>query len=854
MMASTLSMLMMKPAARVADRGIAELIPSVQKRCRYSGKVPMSLHTSRSSHELIVCAMSQSSVEQLAPDLGVSDSTQELQKPFSYMFRTEIGGLVKVLVGTKSMRYAVRVEVSSLPRAVGEDGLVMNWGIFRSDSSQLLVQDSQVAFVRNSLGGYMVELEFDSARIPFYLSFLVSSPASVSDIRTHRKTKFCVPVGLGPGWPMPLGVSISDDGAVNFSLFSRNAEGVVLCLFDGKTREPSLEMDLDPYVNRTGDIWHVSMESMGNFVSYGYRCKGSGLWDKEDRFHAHHVLLDPYAKVLGDFVPDRGESVSLAKCLGSLGFEHSFDWSGDVHPRLPMEKLVVYRLNVGQFTKNKTSGLPENVSGTFAGLIEKVEHFRTLGVNAVLLEPIFSFDEHKGPYFPYHFFSPMHSYGHASDGVSAINSMKEMVKMLHAHGIEVLLEVAFTQTGVEGDAACQTISFRGIDNSSYYIVDGDLGSGAYNVLKCSNPVVQQLILDSLRHWVVEFHVDGFCFINSSFLARGLNGDYLSRPPLVEAIAFDPILSKTKIIADCWSPLDNSYMEIQFPHWKRWAEMNTRFCSDVRNFLRGEGLLRDLATRLCGSGDLFSSRGPAFSFNYITKNFGLTLVDLVSFSNGDLASELSWNCGEEGSTNNNTVLDIRLKQIRNFLFVLFVSLGVPVLNMGDECGYSTGGSPSYIGRQPIGWNGLQTVFGRQITQFIAFMSSLRMRRGDIFQRRNFLELENIDWHGSSQSRPNWGKPSCKFLAMTLRAEMDDKLSNSDDGDLFISFNASAHPESTVLPEQSEGVVWLRLVDTSLPFPGFFSSDSDPSVHQAAGLSSYELKPHSCVLFEAKRSTH
>ncbi|KAG1371004.1 isoamylase 2, chloroplastic [Cocos nucifera] len=798
----------------------------------------------------------ESSVEQLAPDLGVSESTQELQKTFSYTFRAETGGLVKVLVGVKDMKYAVRVEVSSLPRdVVGEEGLVMNWGMFRSDSKQLLlVQDSQAAFVQNSLGGYMVELEFDSGEIPFYLSFLLSSP-SVSEIRTHRKTRFCVPVGIGPGCPMPLGVSISDDGAINFSVFSRSAEGVVLCLFDGRTSEPALEIDLDPYVNRTGDIWHVLVENIGNYAGYGYRCKGSALWDKGDKFHADDVLLDPYAKVLGDFVLDQGESMSLAKCLGSLDVEYSFDWTGDVHPCLPMEKMVVYRLNVGQFTKHKTSRLPENVAGTFAGLIGKVEHLKTLGVNAVLLEPIFSFDEQKGPYFPYHFFSPMNSYGYASDGVSAINSMKEMVKMLHAHGIEVLLEVTFTQTVEGGDAACQTISFRGIDNSSYYTVNRDLGSGAHNALKCGNPVVQQLILDSLRHWLVEFHVDGFCFINSSFLAQGLNGDYLSRPPLVEAIAFDPMLSKTKIIADCWSPLDNSYMEIRFPHWKRWAEMNTRFCSDVRNFLRGKGLLSNLATRLCGSGDLFSSRGPSFSFNYITKNFGLTLVDLVSFSDGDLASELSWNCGEEGPTNNNTVLDLRLKQIRNFLFVLFISFGVPVLNMGDECGYSTGGSPSYIDRQPIGWNGLKTDFGRQITQFIAFLSSLRMRRGDIFQRRDFLKVENIDWHGSSQSQPNWREPSCKFLAMTLRAEMDDELSNSNDGDLFISFNVSDHPESTVLPEQSEGIVWLRLVDTALPFPGFFSSDSDPDVHQAAGLSSYDLKPHSCVLFEAKRrSTH
>ncbi|KAG0476957.1 hypothetical protein HPP92_013798 [Vanilla planifolia] len=372
--------------------------------------------------------------------------------------------------------------------------------------------------------------------------------------------------------------------------------------------------------------------------------------------------------MINNLILDQCESASTVKCLGCLLKEPPFDWNGDTHPQIPMEKLVVYRLNVGQYTNNKSSGLATNVLGTFAGVSKKLQHFITLGVNAVLLEPIFFFDEKKGPYFPYNFFSLMNTYKDIDENKSAAYSMKEMVKAFHAHGIEVLLEVAFTSTCEGTGPESQAKSFRGIDESSYYISDRMLDSETCGALKCNDPIVQQMIMDSLHYWVVEFHVDGFCFIDSSSLLQGPNREPLSRPPLVEAIAFDPLLSKTKIISDCWSPPDLTNNDVVFPHWNRWAEMNRKFCQDVRNFLRGEGLLSDLATRLCGSGDIFKApRCPAYSFNYVTKNVGLTLVDLVSFSENSTehASELSWNCGEEGPTDKYSVLEIRLRQVRNF---------------------------------------------------------------------------------------------------------------------------------------------------------------------------------------------
>ncbi|KAL6610021.1 hypothetical protein ACP70R_039990 [Stipagrostis hirtigluma subsp. patula] len=766
----------------------------------------------------------------------------------SYRFRTDDDGVVDVAVAGRDggSGYAVAVEVHAGARGRDGGGLVLRPAGSTGGEAVPLAPASPAGAGAAPLAA---ELSFDAdaARAPFHVSFLLADAAG-AEIRTHRGTSFRVPVGVGRGRPAPLGLSLSEEGAANFAVYSRSAKGVVLCLYAGGTGaggEPTLEIELDPYVHRTGDVWHVSLESVEGYASYGFRC---GL------FGIDRPLLDPYAKVIEDFVPgnsvyDDGVTAPSMGCLASLVNAPTYNWGRDRHPCLPLEKLVVYRANVALFTKDKSSGLPDNVAGTFSGLAAKVEHFRRLGVNAVLLEPVFSFHQVKGPYFPYHFFSPMSLYSSECGSVSAIKSMKDMIKKMHKNGIEVLLEVVFTHTA-EGGAECEMISIRGIDGSSYYIADGVVG-GKASVLNCNHPVTQKLILDSLRHWVLDFHVDGFCFINAPFLVRGAGGEGLSRPPLLEAIAFDPVLSKTKIIADPWSPLDISNVQFPFPHWKRWAELNTRFCIDVRKFLKGEALISDLATRLCGSGDLFSSRGPAFSFNYVSRNSGLTLVDLVSFSNDELASEFSWNCGEEGPSENSAVLQTRLRQIRNFLFVLFISLGIPVLNMGDECGHSAAGSTSYKDRGPLNWKTLKTTFVKEVTGFISFLTALRSRRGDIFQRKEFLKLENIHWYGSDLSEPRWEDPTSNIICMHVNAELDENVPASVRGDLYICFNASEELTSATLPALAEGSVWLRLVDTSLAFPGFFSSESNPKVHQVPALSSYQLKAHSCVLFESKK---
>ncbi|KAJ0236207.1 Glycosyl hydrolase [Hirschfeldia incana] len=707
-----------------------------------------------------ICA-SRTSVELKEHVSARGAQVDDLKKVASYLFRTKSGALVKVKVEKKRDKYSIMVYVVSSLELIGDDNksssLVMVWGVYRSDSSCFLPldfensdQDSQTPFVKSFLSDeLMLRLEFDGKESPFYLSFrlkLVSgNDQNGLEMLTHRDTNFCVPVGFTAGHPLPLGLSSGPDGSGdswNFAFFSRNSKRVVLCLYDDSTSDkPALELDLDPYVNRTGDVWHASVEKTWGFVRYGYRCK-EVLNSEEEDDEAESIVLDPYATVI--------------------------DKSG--------------------FTQHKSSKLPTNVAGTFSGVAVRVNHLKALGTNAVLLEPIFSFSDQKGSYFPFHFFSPMNMYGPSNDHESAVKSMKEMVKRLHSEGIEVLLEVVFTYTS-ESDA------LQGIDDGSYYYKAGANDSKSY--LNCNYPVVQQLILESLRYWVSEFHVDGFCFINASSLMRGVHGEQLSRPPLVEAISFDPLLAKTKLIADCWNPHDMKMAkeEVKFPHWKRWAELNTRYSRDVRNFVRGRGVVSDLATRVCGSGDMFTDgRGPAFSFNYISRNSGLSLVDLVSFSGPpELASELSWNCGEEGETNKSAVLQTRLKQIRNLLFIQYISLGVPVFNMGDECGVSTKGSPLLESRKPFDWNMLASGYGAQITRFISFMTSVRARRSDVFQRSKFLKPENIVWYANDQTTPNWEDTASRFLALGIKVESGEETTEAKKNDLFIGFNASDHPE-------------------------------------------------------------
>ncbi|KAJ6391466.1 hypothetical protein OIU77_025446 [Salix suchowensis] len=418
-----------------------------------------------------------------------------------------------------------------------------------------------------------------------------------------------------PGQAFPFGASQVENG-INFAIFSQHATAVTLCLSlpqGGKFERPDgemIEVALDPKVNKTGDVWHICIEDLPrDDVLYGYKIDGPRDWRQGHRFDSSIMLIDPYAKLVDGRRFFGDASHKLSKFYGTYDFDSlPFDW-GDNYtpPNIPEKDLVIYEMNVRAFTADKSSGLDPNTRGSYLGVIEKIPHLLELGVNAVELLPVFEFDEFEfqrrpNPrdhlintwgYSTINFFAPMNRYASRGGGPrNASWEFKEMVKALHGAGIEVILDVVYNHTNEADDKNPYTTSFRGIDNKVYYMVDlnnnGQLlnFSGCGNTLNCNHPVVMELILDSLRHWVIEYHVDGFRFDLASVLCRGTDGSPLDAPPLIRAIAKDSILSSCKIIAEPWD-CGGLYLVGKFPNWDRWAEWNGKYRDDIRKFIKGD---------------------------------------------------------------------------------------------------------------------------------------------------------------------------------------------------------------------------------------------------------------------------
>ncbi|CAM6098217.1 unnamed protein product [Calypogeia fissa] len=791
-----------------------------------------------------------------------------------FLFHTEGGGQVRATVdAATAATYNVEIRVD-LPETPGS--FVLHWGLFRSNSRDWVLLDPDSAppdtkyimgkteAMRTPLQAFssrqqMLKLEFNAEKAPFYVHFVLYKPAvanmSPTWIRNSIGGNFCIPVGVGKGRPEPLGLTQNRDGTANFALYSKNAETVVLCLYGDEAVEPSMEIDLDPLIHRTGDVWHVKLKDISGFTRYGYRCKGELSWESGNRFQTRNVLLDPYAKLLAPFVPGQENSPSIAPVLGWLKTESvPFNWEDDVFLHTPLERLFAYRLNVAGFTADESSSLEEGIRGTFDGLVQKAQYLVNLGINAVILEPIFShFDDHLKPFS---FFTPAAEYG-PGDSQSACTSLKRMVKQLHKLGIEVILEVVYSHTAEGGDESPKSVSFRGIDNSTFYILN-EFGrvvqseAGEDNAFNCNHPFVQSMIVDSLRYWVEEFHIDGFLFINGSALVTGPHGQELSRPPLVEAISFDPILASTKLIVNTSSPFTGVTKSLTFPHWRRWCEWNNSFRDDARRFMRGDlNQLSTFSTRLCGSGDLFASgRGPNHSFNFVTSSYGLTLADLVSYSESDQAcGELSWNCGAEGPSSDDAVLETRVKQVRNFILALLLSEGVPVMNMGDEYGHSKGGNigVDQSSRQFL-WSYADTEFGQQMSRFISSLIDFRSRHKDLFERNKFGELGSITWHGIDSLEPQWDEQESPFLGAHLHADGPEGK-GIQTADVYLAFNARQVAVIATLPEAPAGMTWYRVADTSLPHPDEFLKEGAP-INVTGTTSTYEFQPNSAVVLEAR----
>eukprot|EP01018_Ginkgo_biloba_P035113 Gb_12187 [translate_table: standard] len=681
------------------------------------------------------------------------------------------------------------------------------------------------------------------------------------------------------GQPSPLGVSRVAN-AVNFALFTQHATSVTLCLSVSGRSSESLnqnnqmqEIVLDPLRNKTGHIWHISVENLPlSGVLYGYHVDGPKGWEKGHRFDKSIILLDPYAKLIEGrrFFGDINEKMS--RFLGTYDLtSSSFDWGEDYkYPQIPEKDLVIYEMNVRAFTADKSSGLEPSLRGSYLGLIEKIPHLVELGINAVELLPVFEFDEfefqrRRNPrdhmintwgYSTMNFFSPMSRY--AADGggpLAASLQFKEMVKALHGAGIEVILDVVYNHTNEADDEHPYTTSFRGIDNQVYYMVDVNNYvqllnfSGCGNTFNCNHPVVMELILDSLRHWVTEYHVNGFRFDLASVLCRGPNGTPLNAPPIVKAIAKDPVLSKCKIIAEPWD-CGGLYLVGKFPNWDRWAEWNGKYRDDIRRFIKGDaGLKCSFATRLAGSSDLYQTnlRKPYHGINFVIAHDGFTLYDLVAYNskhndaNGEGGRDgsndnYSWNCGAEGETRDPEVNSLRARQMKNFHMALMVSQGTPMILMGDEYGHTRyGNNNSYGYDTAINHFQWKQLLARKESHFRFFAETIKFRRQHpLLGRESFLTKSDITWHES-----NWHNPDSKFLAFTLH---EGKYGG---GDIYLAFNAHDYFVKAEIPPPPPGQSWYRVVDTNLPSPDDFIGGGIPGIGRV-----YNVARYSTILLHAR----
>jgi isoamylase len=652
-------------------------------------------------------------------------------------------------------------------------------------------------------------------------------------------------VAMNIGRSSPLGATVVD-GGVNYSLFSRTASGVELLFFDREDdATPARVVRIDPVTNRTYHYWHVFVPGVRPGQIYGYRVQGAAAPANGLRFDSAKVLLDPYGR--GVVVPKnygreaaRRQGDNAASAMKSVVVDSgAYDWEGDVPLCRPSARTIVYEMHVRGFTRHPSSGVGEPTRGTYAGLIEKVPYLQQLGITAVELLPVFQFDAQDCPpgkvnywgYAPVSFFAPHQAYSSRQDPLGPVDEFRNMVKALHRAGIEVILDVVFNHTA-EGDQRGPTLSFRGIDNPTYYILEAG-GSryanytGCGNTLNANHPVVRRMILDSLRYWVGEMHVDGFRFDLASILARDASGHPLANPPVLWDIESDPALAGTKFLAEAWDAA-GLYQVGSFvgDAWKEW---NGRFRDDVRDFFRGEpGSLRRVADRMVGSPEIYGhkEREAEQSVNFVTCHDGFTLNDLVSYNqkhneangedNRDGANDnRSWNCGVEGPTDDPAVEKLRNRQVKNYLTITMMSLGLPMILMGDEVRHTQrGNNNAYCQDSEISWFDWALVTRHaDVHRFVQLLIARRLLRDVGHERRRvslntMIQEANKAWHGVKLHEPDWGDRS---HSVAFGAEL------REEGLLFhLLLNAYWEPLEFELPRLESGT-WRRWIDTSLDSP-------------------------------------
>lgn len=642
-----------------------------------------------------------------------------------------------------------------------------------------------------------------------------------------------------PGTPIPYGVSFLQDG-INFTLFSRNAESVSLLLFKDVADEfPFQCIQLDPEHHRTGNIWHVCVHGARSGLVYCFQVGGPEDRTMGHRFQKDNFLLDPYATAIAPPTPwyfkRAGQENSIQTHAKCIAYHKPFDWEDDRPPKLHWSEIVIYEAHVRGMT-NHPSSMASN-PGTYLGVIDKIPYLKELGINAIELMPLQEFNpfevslinplthEPLSNYWGYStvgFFAPHSGYGTGEYPGCQIDEFKQMVKALHKAGIEVLLDVVFNHTA-EGDENGPCISFKGLDNTIYYLLEDDKRyyknySGCGNTINCNHPVVRNFILDCLRYWVTEMHVDGFRFDLASILGRDMRGELIPNPPLLEQIAEDPILHDIKLIAEAWDA-GGAFQVGYFPG-ERWSEWNGHYRDDVRRFWRGDhGMIGALASRICGSADIYQNnkKTPINSINFITCHDGFTLTDLVSYrakhnlANGEenrdgCDANHSDNYGIEGVTDNPQINSIRLKQKKNLLATLFLSRGIPMLLAGDEFGRTQlGNNNAYCQDNPVSWidwsllEQNQELF-RFVTNLIAFRKQNR-----ILSVEQFYSPHELRWFSADGGTPNWGHDQC--LGCHIYWGKDGGPS------LCLLFNPTPFSVTFQLPIV-EGNDWIKTIDTHL----------------------------------------
>lgn len=657
---------------------------------------------------------------------------------------------------------------------------------------------------------------------------------------------------ISKGIQLPYGPSVQEEG-INFAISSKQANTVALCLFEQPGTPPLHTIPLDPLIHKTGNVWHICVKIPPSIKYYAYQIQSEVV--KSDPLP---YLLDPYAKAVGTGTA-WGDRSSPYLPLGVILEKEEFDWENIESPRIPIENLVIYEMHVRGFTQDESSQVKH--PGTFLGVIEKIPHLLELGINAVELMPVQEFNEceyskenpeTKTPlcnywgYSPLNFFSFMNRYAVSKEPGGVLQEFKTLVKELHRNGIEVILDIVFNHTS-EGNEKGPILSYKGIDKAVYYLLDKDGNyqnhTGCGNTFNCNQPTVRELIQDVLRYLVIETQVDGFRFDLASIFTRDTTGNPMAISPLIDELSLDPILAQVKLIAEPWD-LGVYQVGAFYPFVDRWSEWNGKYRDMVRNYIKGTGATSKFTTRICGSQDLYPLRSPQASLNFITAHDGFTLYDLVSynekknFANGEdnkdgFDHNDSWNCGEEGPTENEKVNALRQRQMRNFHFSQMISQGLPMVLMGDEYAHTKkGNNNTWCQDDEYSWFMWNKIAENEdFYRFFRLMIKFRLAN-PILHQRTFLENEDIQWHGLHPLKPNFAE---KFVAYTL-------FDHEKGENLYIAFNPQEGESVVTFPKSFKH--WHWIVNTANPPPDDFFEKPKPIESQT-----YKMGGYSALMLKA-----